>query len=206
AKFLFDSGISLCLTETIPDHIDTIAETIQRHASKFDFVFTSGGIGPTHDDLTYEAVAKAFNCPLKLYEDAQKHYREITGRDLAGARLKMATLPDKAEVLWTENLWVPTVYIHPVYVLPGIPELFTAMLHSLKPRFDFPPFERQLLYTNQPEAEIAFKLEEVQKRFPEVEIGSYPQKMPDGFRVMISIEGPKDNGVQQVAEEIRKFI
>lgn len=202
AQVLFECGVSLKLIETIPDHTETIIQTVRKHAQEFDLVFTSGGIGPTHDDITYDAVAKAFNQKLELHAETIRRYTEFFGHEPNEARKKMALLPAGAEVLWTTNIWVPTVFLKPVYVLPGIPELFTKMLLNLKPRFTYQSFERALVYSHKLEGDIAFDLSQVQQRYPELEIGSYPQKE----RVMLSIEGIDANRVRDAAHEIEKFI
>jgi molybdenum cofactor synthesis domain-containing protein len=201
ARVLFDCGVSLKLIETIPDHTETIVQTVRKHAEEYDLVFTSGGIGPTHDDITYDAVAKAFNRPLVLHTETVKRYTEFYGREPNEARKKMALLPSGAEILWTESIWVPTVFLEPVYILPGVPELFTKMLLNLRSRFTYQGFTRALVYSQKLEGDIAFDLEQVQQKYPELEIGSYPQKE----QVMLSIEGIDANKVQQAAHEIEKF-
>src|SRR3989338_6545842 len=144
ARVLFHCGVKLALIETIPDQAETIIATVQKHAQAFDFVFTSGGIGSTHDDITYEAVARAFDRKLELHPEALKRYTAFYGQEPNLARQKMLLLPEGAEILWSPPLWIPTVFINPVYVLPGIPELFTEILNSIKTRFTYRPFERVL--------------------------------------------------------------
>ncbi len=205
AQTLFNCGVSLKTIEVIPDNREIIAATIRKHAENYNLVFTSGGIGPTHDDITYDAVAYAFGQKLAIHQPTVERYTQHYGRSPNQAQLKMALLPENCDVLWTENLWVPTVFIKPVYVLPGIPELFAAMLEGLKSRFSYKPFERALVYSNLPESQIAAPLEAVQNRFPDVEIGSYPQNINSEFRVMLSVEGSDANRVQQAAAEIQKF-
>ncbi|MEI6806597.1 MAG: competence/damage-inducible protein A [Myxococcaceae bacterium] len=104
AKTLFECGVSLALIETIPDKTEVIISTVKRHAKEFDLVFTSGGIGPTHDDITYDAIAKAFDRKLELHAETLKRYKEILGKEPNQARQKMALLPEGAEIFWTEHL------------------------------------------------------------------------------------------------------
>lgn len=201
AKTLFDCGVTLSLIETIPDSIDRIASTVQRHSQEFDLVFTSGGIGPTHDDITYEGVARAFNRPLVLHEETVEKFRTYYHREPNEAQKKMARLPEGSEIILTPPLLLPTVYIERTYILPGIPELFCQVLEAIRSRFTYQGFSRALVYTTQPESLIAYQLESVQKRFPDLEIGSYPQSN----QVMFSIEGSDGNRVEQAAAEIRQF-
>lgn len=206
ARVLFNCGVKLSLIETIPDQTNIIIQTVQRHAKEYDLVFTSGGIGATHDDITYDAVAKAFGKKLELHEEALRRYTAFRGEKPNLARQKMLTLPQGAEIIWTPDLWVPTVFLDPVYILPGIPELFTQMLEALKSRFTYKAFERALIYSQKQEGDIALDLEQVQNRFPELEIGSYPQNTESGYQVMLSIEGQEAKQVQAAALEIQKFV
>lgn len=201
AKTLFECGVSLVLIETIPDNTAVIVSTVRRHATEFDLVFTSGGIGPTHDDITYDAIAKAFDRKLELHAETVRRYTDYYNREPNEARKKMAMLPEGAEIVWTESTWVPTVFLDPVYVLPGIPDLFEKMLSDLKSRFTYKSFERALVYSHKLEGDIALDLERVQNRFPELEIGSYPQP----GQVMLSIEGTNAERVKLAAAEIEKF-
>lgn len=205
ARVLFDCGVKLDLIETIPDHTKTIISTVQKHAQEFDLVFTSGGIGTTHDDITYDAIAKAFDRKLELHPEALRRYKASYGQEPNEARLKMLRLPQGAEILWSPPLWVPIVFLNPVYVLPGIPELFTQMLSSIKSRFTYTPFERALVYSQKAEGDIAWDLEQVQNRFPNLEIGSYPQNKASQYRLMLSVEGQDAHQVQAAAQEIQKF-
>src|SRR3989338_7666740 len=96
AQVLFSCGVSLKLIETIPDHTNTIIATVQEHVSNFDLVFTSGGIGPTHDDITYDAIAKAFGKKLVLHPETARLYTHFYGQELNPARKKMALFPEGA--------------------------------------------------------------------------------------------------------------
>ena len=202
ARTLFESGVKLVLIETVPDKTDVIVSTVKRHSKEFDLVFTSGGIGPTHDDITYDAISKAFDRKLELHAETVKRYKDYYNREPNEARKKMAMLPEGATLFWTEGTWVPTVFLDPVYVLPGIPDLFAKMLSAIKPRFATKSFERVLVYTCKLEGDIAFDLERVQNRFPELEIGSYPQS----GQVMLSIEGSNIEQVKLATAEIEKLV
>ncbi|MES2503673.1 MAG: molybdopterin-binding protein [Myxococcota bacterium] len=206
ARVLFECGVALKCVETIPDHTETIVETVRKHSATYDLVFTSGGIGPTHDDITYDGVAKAFGQNLALHAETVRRYREFHGKEPNEARKRMALLPENAEVFFNDGLWVPTVYLRPVYVLAGIPELFTQMLEGIRHRFTYQSFERALIYTDRLEGDIAAELEQVQQQFSDVEIGSYPQKPGSDHRVMLSVEGANAEHVRQAADLIEKFV
>ncbi|KAG2197955.1 hypothetical protein INT47_002982 [Mucor saturninus] len=217
AKYLFDLGIDLKRVETIPDEYDSIAETIQRLSSQHDLVFTSGGIGPTHDDITYAALAKAFHLPLKLDEETcvrmEKRSKEkFVDWTLTDARKRMAIFPEPSQKLRTgEDLWVPVVVVNEnVHVLPGIPRLFEQLLQSLKPHFQTmvgkqSPYHRVQIATKMTEGDIASFLSDLQDEYTEkqIKIGSYPNwGEKDGARVVVSVVGKDQDLVDVVGSKI----
>ena len=211
AKVLFERGVKLSRLEVISDDIDEIGRCLKRMSVTSDYVFTSGGIGPTHDDKTYEAIAKAFDRKLVYHEQSLKRFTEhLSARtpsvSLNEARKKMVLLPDPCEILWTPGLWVPLVIVENVYVLPGVPELFEHMLTANKMHFKGPPIARILVYTAMPEGDIAFDLERIQNAYPQVAIGSYPRQDMIDHKVMVSFEGRDAIAVQQAAEEAKEAI
>jgi molybdenum cofactor synthesis domain-containing protein len=211
ARVLFERGVSLETIEVIPDRIDTIAERARALSAKYTYVFTSGGIGPTHDDRTYAALAKAFECDLAYHEPTMsklKAYVEsrVPPAELNEARMRMALLPRAAKVIAIDNLWVPLVVLNNVYVLPGVPQLFAAMLHAVNHLFIGQPRTRECVYTQRSEGDIADALSSIQDSFPAVSIGSYPQFGDASARVMVSIEGDAPELVKAVAERVMRAI
>lgn len=209
SKFLFEQGVDLNRVVTIPDDIPTIVEEVRSLSAKHDYVFTSGGIGPTHDDKTYEAVANAFDRPLKLHPEAlgklethmRAYYPEL---QMTQARKRMAYLPEPCEIIWTPNMWVPFVVVENVYVLPGIPMLFTTMLHGARDRFQGTPKHRIQIYTLLGEGDIADALLQTQQRYQDVAIGSYPRTADVKYQVMVSLEGRDRIHVERAAEEVER--
>ncbi|KAI8466434.1 MAG: MoaB/Mog domain-containing protein [Monoraphidium minutum] len=181
AKLLYSRGVDLVRVECVPDDKADIIETVhrlRRRVGDSGFVFTSGGIGPTHDDVTYEALAEAFGRKLERHAPTvalmEPHYK-ARNMELNEARLRMAALPAPADaVLFTPGLWVPLVVLERVHVLPGIPRLFQAMVGAHQDRFQGPLSSSQVLYTHMGEGDLADPLAEVAKAHPGVSIGSYP--------------------------------
>ncbi|KAI8374581.1 MoaB/Mog domain-containing protein [Radiomyces spectabilis] len=224
AKYLFDLGIDLKRVEVIGDDYDAIAETVQRLSSAHDIVFTSGGIGPTHDDITYDALARAYGLPLKLDEetcDLMKKSATSSHWTLTEERKRMAIFPHPAEILReTTDFWVPVVVVNKnVHVLPGIPKLFEGLLASLRPHFEslveakngaLTHYYRVQIATSLPEGEIAPYLTTVQARVKEshIKIGSYPKwgDDTDGVRVVVSIVGKDQDRVQSIGKEIAQLV
>ncbi|WFD25784.1 hypothetical protein MNAN1_000750 [Malassezia nana] len=171
AKLCFELGIELKRIEVIADDVDEIVEAARRLSDKYDWVVTSGGIGPTPDDITYASLAKAFGDePLEYHEETlrrmatgiQRVYGSLPESDpITIARKRMALFPRGAEVLFpTEEYWVPVVRVNGnVCVLPGIPSIFEGLLRGLPPYLrldpDMPKPIRQLIHTNLPESMIS---------------------------------------------------
>jgi len=192
AKFCFQLGIALKRVEVIADDDSEIIEAVQRMSKNYDFVVTSGGIGPTHDDITYESIAKAFNLPLKLHDASFAKMKKLSKpranqpnftwdepSAALTAKLRMVQLPydenrpDEEQVLFaTEELWVPISVVNGnIHILPGVPRLFEALLEGIKPslipRLADPEGKgnyRILISTPLPESEAATYLTELSKK------------------------------------------
>ncbi|KAL9529304.1 hypothetical protein SMMN14_06943 [Sphaerulina musiva] len=184
AKYCFSLGINLKRIEVISDEESEIIEATRRMSSSYDFVVTSGGIGPTHDDITYQSISRAFNLPLVLHEEAYKKMKAFSKPDKhtgkvfdwtqdspqKRAKLRMVelpydkNLPDEEQVIFSaEDLWVPIAVVNGnIHILPGIPRLFEKMLMGLKPKLlprltdpEGKGVHRILISTPLPESEIA---------------------------------------------------
>lgn len=211
AKVMFEQGVDLERVVVIPDDIDTIANHVRQLSDAYSYVFTSGGIGPTHDDKTYEAIAKAFDLKLVYHNEAldnlQSHMQAREPEQvITEARKRMALLPDSCEVLWTKGIWVPLAVVRNVYILPGIPSLFELMLDGARERFKGERKERILIFTQMAESDIAEDLSRIQNKFPDVAIGSYPKIAERDFKVMISLEGRNRVRVELAAQEVESAV
>lgn len=167
-------GIRLKEARVIPDVPEVIVETVNSCRAMYDYVFTTGGIGPTHDDITTACVAKAFGkCVIRHPEAVaalSHHYRE---GELNEARLKMAEVPEGAALIPNPVSAAPGYVIENVYVLAGVPSIMQAMFKALSLKGGAPIVSESLsAYIT--EGGIAAELEAIQNRFPEVDIGSYP--------------------------------
>ncbi|HKL07009.1 MAG TPA: competence/damage-inducible protein A, partial [Roseovarius sp.] len=136
AKELTSHGIALTEVRVVSDDADAITKAVQALSAAYDHVFTSGGIGPTHDDITAENVARAFDRPISVRDDAravlQSHY-DRQGLELNEARLRMARIPDGATLIDNPISAAPGFIIENVYVMAGVPSIFNAMLAGVLP-------------------------------------------------------------------------
>jgi molybdenum cofactor synthesis domain-containing protein len=178
AQALAAKGIGLRETRVVPDAAEEIVAAVNALRARYTHVFTSGGIGPTHDDITADAVAVAFGVPIDVREDARAilaaHYRNPEV-DLNPARLRMARIPEGAVLIENPVSRAPGFSLGNVHVMAGVPAVFEAMVAGLLPRLTGGrPLLSETLRVERPEGEIAGPLRLVAEAHPEVSIGSYP--------------------------------
>jgi molybdenum cofactor synthesis domain-containing protein len=200
---MFDRGIRVWQILVIPDDIDIIAASVCQYSKICDYVFTSGGVGPTHDDKTFDGIALGFNLPIKRNERAFSYFREAQkkanrGDNVSEAQMKMLCFPDPCQVYFMEPLWLPLVVVNNVYVFPGVPFLFETMIKGFLHLFDGGKFYRQTIFTDRTESKIALDLKTIQDQNPDVSIGSYPQMPGKPYNVMVTIEGVEEDKVHHV--------
>ena len=185
-------GVAVRRIDVIPDEIDEIAEAVRGMSGRYAHVFTSGGVGPTHDDVTMAAVAKAFGlCPARNSELETK-IRSAMGTNLHERDLRMADIPDGARLLYGvegDNSRWPVVTVRNVYLLPGVPEIFRRKFEMLRELFRAGPILTRAVYSREGEAVIAAPLDAVVAEFPGVAVGSYPQFDVAEYKVKITVDG-----------------
>ena len=173
---LNECGVRLFEGRVIPDVEEIIIATVNECRARFDYVFTTGGIGPTHDDITSAAIAKAFGVTLELNPEAEKllqaHYEP---GQLNDARMKMAYIPHGASLIANPVSSAPGFQIGNVFVMAGVPRIMQAMFDDIRPRLKGGPKAFAVtLHTNLAEGTYAAALTTLQDAFPDIEIGSYP--------------------------------
>ncbi|PWK61662.1 competence/damage-inducible protein A [Roseicyclus mahoneyensis] len=202
ARALTDHGIRLTEARVVADEHDRIKQAVQALSAAYDHVFTSGGIGPTHDDITADAVADAMGAPIDIRDDArailQAHY-DARGQELNAARLRMARIPAGARLIDNPISAAPGFTIGNVHVMAGVPSIFEAMVASVMPTLTGgPPMLSQSLRVVRGEGDIAEALGRLAADHPEVSIGSYPFQR-DGVHgsniVVRSQDGPAVDAV-----------
>ncbi len=182
-------GVELRRIVVIPDELDDIAATVVDFSSRFDHVFTSGGVGPTHDDVTMAGIARGFGTPVERQLELEKRVRAYYGERLVEANLRLADAPAGCELVWgRDQLW-PVVAYKNVYILPGVPTLFRRKFVDIRDRFRTEPMAVARVYFDADEGALAIELDAVVAAFPAVRIGSYPRFAEKDFRVMITLEG-----------------
>ncbi len=191
ARRLRELGVRLVAIHTIPDTIDEIVETVDRVRRRVDWVFTSGGVGPTHDDLTVPAVARALGRRLvrsvPLAEAIRaSHRRHHGGEDAPDAALRMADVPEGTRLLGDPAF--PTLAVENVVMLPGVPQFFRWQFERIAADLAAPPFRLACVFLSCGEDRVATILARVQAEHPTVEIGSYPRFDDADHRVKVTLE------------------
>ena len=181
---LNETGIDLCEVRVVADKQDEIVAAVRSLSAKYDSVFTSGGIGPTHDDITADCVAAAFGRNIDVRDDArallEAHYAK-TGLELNAARLRMARIPDGAVLIDNPVSVAPGFVVENVYVMAGVPSVFQAMVASVLPTLTAgAPLLSRTLRVDRGEGDIAGPLGVLAQKYPDLSMGSYPFQNADG--------------------------
>ncbi len=208
AKGLGEIGVRLMEVRVIPDIEATIIATLNEVRAKFDYVFTTGGIGPTHDDITSECVAKAFGLPWELHPEARAilldHYGD---QNLTEARLRMATTPRGATLIENPVSKAPGFQVGNVFVMAGVPRIMQSMFDSLKHRLTGgAPLRSRAIVSTLSEGMLAKQFKALQDSYPDVEMGSYPffrNGRAGTSLVLRAIDEPK---LDRAADEVRAMI
>lgn len=208
AERLSEHGIDLSEARIVSDCQRNIIDAVNELRSKVNHLFTSGGIGPTHDDITAESVAQALGVNIDVRQDARNLIAErceLYGLELNAARLRMARIPDGAELILNQVSAAPGFSIGNVHVMAGVPKIFKAMLEELLKKIDggIPRSGASIVFHTQ-EGEIASGLSDIASHYPNVQIGSYPFHNENGFGVNVVVKGNSEDQVNEVEDKIRK--
>ena len=181
-------GVEVQKISTIQDIIELIGKEVVEFSQQFDFVFTSGGVGPTHDDVTIDGIAHGFGLKVVRHPDIEKRMYQRLGADVNEARLRMANVPEGAELLATEALFAPIIKIRNVYIFPGIPKILQERFHAIKERFRDAPYFLKNVYVRYGEGVIAAPMNDLVAQYPELMLGSYPVLEVPEFKVKVTFE------------------
>jgi molybdenum cofactor synthesis domain-containing protein len=206
ATWLNDHGIRLSEVRVVPDEIERIGEAVNALRVKHDYLFTTGGIGPTHDDITVDAVAAAFGVPVIVHPEARRiledYYRDRPG-GLTEARLRMARTPQGAELLRNAYSGAPGIKLGNVYILAGVPNIAASMLESLTGKLEGGrPVVSVTVGARAAESDVADMLRETEAAHPGVAIGSYPFFREGGFGSNFVIRSEDGDLARRTGEEL----
>ena len=208
STWLNSLGIKVLEARAIPDIEKTIIDTVNEFRKKFNYVFTTGGIGPTHDDITAASISKAFNIRYGPHKEAfsilEKYYKP---GEFTEGRQKMGCMPINANLILNPTSGAPGFSVENVFCLPGVPSILKSMLGALKNNIvGGKPILSHTISLQTVESEIASSLTEVQNKNKEVEIGSYPFFQAGKLGVSIVIRSENQSEIDNCSSQILKFV
>jgi FAD synthetase len=207
AKELWLHGIHVRRICIVPDAVDEIAQEVKSFSEMFDYVFTSGGIGPTHDDVTIEGISKAFNVKPVIH-DTLREILEQRHTNPTPEQLKMAEVPEGAELVNDGTLAFPLIKFKNIFIFPGIPEFLRKKFSVIVNLFHEPQILMKKVYLNENESNVASILNEILTNLKDVKIGSYPVVDKSDYQVMITFESLNeallDSAVLMLIERLPK--
>lgn len=213
AKELHRLGLKLKKISVVPDDVQEICDEIKSFSSLYDYVLTTGGIGPTHDDLTYESVSRAFNEPLILHPELKEVCeRFFKTKDPNGAGMKLAYVPKSSKLHHKTTsggkLRYPNVYVHNVYMFPGVPELLQRTMIEAGPLLfkTSNKFFTRSLYCNIPEYRIISELKQLVDEFPDVQFGCYPKFWNSEYKVKVTVESSSEEATIKAYQKLKQLI
>lgn len=207
--FLEERGIRVVEARVIPDTHDFISQTVKEMSDKYTYVFTTGGIGPTHDDITPESVSMAFNQKHIIHPEARadmaKHYGD---ENLNEARLRMATMPEDAELIYNKISFAPGFKIKNVFVMAGIPHIMKAMLESVADYLDNgDKIHSYTIKCHCKESDIAKMLADLQHKYDDhIEIGSYPFKEEEIYGTNLVLRSTNQDELSSAGNDLMTLL
>lgn len=209
AKELNELGVRLTEARVIPDVEDVIIAAVNECRAKFDYVFTTGGIGPTHDDITADCIAKAFGVELEMHPEAVVIIeRREAPPEIMASRLRMARVPKGGVLIHNPTDGPPGFQLENVFVMAGIPIVMQAMFSTLGKGqvVGGDPVRSRSIGAYLAESQVAARLREIQEKYEDVDLGSYPFYREDGYGTNLVMRGTDEAELDRMKGEVREMI
>jgi molybdenum cofactor synthesis domain-containing protein len=190
-------GVEVRRISTIPDDAEMIAQEVRAFSERYDLVFTTGGVGPTHDDVTMAGVAQAFDQRVVRHPALERVLRQHYGPGITAAQLRVAETPEDSRLVGEGDLAFPVVACRNVYIFPGIPEILHHKFERIREQFRDEPFSLRRVFLQCDEGQIADDLHGVLGRFPDLQLGSYPIINNPDHSVVLTLESKSPEYVEQ---------
>jgi len=201
SKTLRAVGVRLSRAVVIEDDLETIAREVLALHRAYDVVFTSGGVGPTHDDVTIDAVARAFETDVVIDANFARLIEQAYGDQCTESHLRMARVPRGSELVTSAEISWPTVRFANVWVMPGVPEIFRMKLSLVRQRLAGPvTFYSSAVFTCIEESDLKPLLDRVVLAHPEVEVGSYPKWRDPEYKTKVTLDSTDESSKQAALE------
>ena len=199
------AGVRVCEVAVLPDDVARIAAVVRDFAKRFDVVLTTGGVGPTHDDCTWQAVGRALDRPLALHAELVARIEQRTGVPLTEEQKRLAVLPEGTQLVGLEARF-PTFQVDNVFVLPGVPSMVVPRVDALCASWNAPRPHLSNVYFTIDEWHAVAAIDALVAAFPDLEIGSYPIFHDADHRLRLTLEGFDRDRVAQAVEFITERI
>lgn len=202
ASELRSLGVDVMRISVIPDDIELIGIEAVEFSKRYDFVLTSGGVGPTHDDVTMEGIAKGFGIKLEKNLELEKRFRLRYGDSINDAIMKMADVPEGTAVIDLGDNSFPLVTFKNIYIFPGIPEYLRKKFSAIKERFRSASFYLKRLFLNANESDIAAILNTIVAENIKVTFGSYPVLGNPEYQIIVTAESRSKDALNKAVNEL----
>jgi len=206
AESLYKLGVEVKRVLFVPDDPEDIVEALQGVVARYDHVFTTGGLGPTHDDVTLEAVARALQRPLVHSPSLDRLLETLYGLQDSLERARLSRIPEGAELFYPEGGRYPQLKVGNVYLFPGVPAIVRSKFSAIAERFQGEPIFTELLDLDRSELEIVAPLTAVVEAFPDVRFGSYPNYAEGHESVRLTLDGKEKSRVGEALALLRKLL
>jgi molybdenum cofactor synthesis domain-containing protein len=197
-------GVLVSRIVVIPDDISIISTTTAEFSKKFDYVFTTGGVGPTHDDVTMEGIARGFSVKLLPHPELEAFFRARYGDQVNNSVLKMTKVPEGALVITHKDMSYPVITFKNVFILPGIPEYLREKFSFIKERFRSAVFHIKRFYLDTKEMDIAERLNKTADGHRDVLFGSYPVIDNPEYKIVITAESKSEHALNKAVDDFTR--
>ncbi len=181
-------GVEIKRISVIPDDVDVIAKEAAAFSTAYDIVITTGGVGPTHDDVTIHGIAKGLGRRVISHPDLERVLQRLYGGKPNRVHLRMAQVPEGADLVGQPDLIFPVVIVKNIYIFPGVPEILKQKFEDIKERFRDTPFFLKRVFVTSGEGSIAEHLDAVMREYPGLLLGSYPELHNPEYKVALTLE------------------
>lgn len=188
ARELRALGVDLQKIAVIPDELQRIAQEVREFSAAFDYVFTTGGVGPTHDDITMDGIAAAFGQKIRRHPELESTLRGYYTDELIDGNLRMADVPEGARLVGGQGMWFPVVAVENVFIFPGVPEILQRKFGRIKEMFRDAPYHLKEVFLRADEGQIAGILHELLAEYPDLMLGSYPYFDNPVYSIKLTLE------------------
>ena len=195
-------GVSLMRISVIPDDAEVIGSEAEWFSRTYDFVFTSGGVGPTHDDVTMEGIARGFGAQVVSHPELVRRFQAYYGDRCNAAVMKMAEVPEGAEIVDPGNMSFPVISFRNIFIFPGIPKYLAEKFAAIRERFRSAAFHIIRLFLNANESDIAESLNKTVSEHENVTFGSYPVLDSPEYRVIVTAESKFPDALRASVAEL----